>query len=253
MDYQRNGPDLMGAQQLMASYGAPPAVGLQATINSFSPWAYYPMDEAGSTPATATDASGNGRTGTYVGGTIPEAAALFSGMVRCREFSSGDRLDFPDSTVTADSAFSAVAFIKTTNTALQSVIGSDTTSSPGRLFQMRIAATTGFSNFVFLLPSTFTLAGGVLNDGTPHMFAVVYDPSLSAAAGRLKIYIDGAESARSAGSTTNSQTGQELSVGSRSNNGTNEPYIGDIGHCAFFRSALSAANISAIWAQRNTL
>lgn len=244
--YQMAGAGLVGA----AAGGG--GSGLQATINSFSPWVYYPMDESGSTPANATDVSGNGRTGTYVGGTIPEATALFSGMVRCRQFSSGDRIDAPDSTVTAGSAFSAVGFVKTTNAALQAVIGSDTTSSPNRLFQMRISA-AGAAQFILLLPSTVTLAGGTLNDGASHMYAIVYDESLAAADGRMKIYIDGSESARTTTAVTNSQTGQEIAVGSRVNGSTFEPYIGDIGHCAFFRSALTAANITSIWNARNTL
>lgn len=85
-----------GAGLISSDVSGGGGLGLQATINSFSPWAYYPMDETGSTPTNATDASGNGRTGTYVGGTIPEAAAIFSGMARCREFSTGDRVNFPD-------------------------------------------------------------------------------------------------------------------------------------------------------------
>lgn len=241
-----------GAGLISSDVSGGGGLGLQATINSFSPWAYYPMDETGSTPTNATDASGNGRTGTYVGGTIPEAAAIFSGMARCREFSTGDRVNFPDSTVTAGAPFSAIGFVKTTNAALQSVIGGDTSGAPGRLFQMRINS-AGTSQFAIVLPSTVTLNGGTLNDGAGHMFAIVYDESLAAADGLMKIYIDGAESARTTTALTNSQTGQELAVGSRNNNGNQEPYIGDIGHCAFFRSALTAANITAIWNARNTL
>lgn len=241
---------MLALTQGLMSLGAGGGGSFASQVLSLTPWAYHRLDETG-TLTTAADASGNGRTGTYIGTGTSDASGLFSGSTNAKTFNGSGAVTCATYTATAGSPFSVMCVARFTSTSIMALFCGDNVGSGDRLFQFR---TSGGAIQALLLNPATVIAQSPLtyNDNNPHMAVLVYDESLAAADGRLKLYMNGSEVARSTTSVTNSQTSAPLAIGQLGNADTRQRFIGTMDECAFFSYALSAAQVSALWAARNT-
>lgn len=226
------------------------AGGLSDAILARNPWVYYKLDETG-TLSTASDSSGNARDGTYAGSGTTDVSGLFGGSTRAKTFNGSGAVTGPTFTASAGSPFSVMSCFSFTSTGMMALFSGDNVSSPARMFQFRVSS--GFVQFLLLAPSTVTLqTPSTYNDGNPHMGVIVYDESLAAGDGRMKIYVDGSEVARSTTAVTNSQTSAPLAAAQLGSGSTLIRLTGSLDECAFFDYALTASDVAAIWAARDT-
>ncbi|WP_353189098.1 LamG-like jellyroll fold domain-containing protein [Pseudomonas sp.] len=242
----------MAIQQLLASYGAAGGGGssLSSTILGLTPWGYWRLDETG-TLTTAADSSGNARSGTYIGTGTTDVAGLFGGSVRAKTLNGSDAVTCPTYTATAGSPFSALSVVRFDSTSSMAFLSGDGVGGGNRMFQLR--ASGGRTQAALVNPASVVVESPLTyNDNNPHMAVLVYDQSLAAADGRLKLYMNGSEVARSTAAITNSETAAPLSIGQRGNTSATSRLNGSIDECAFFNYALSAAQVSALWAARDT-
>lgn len=215
-------------------------------------WGWWKLDETAGAAVTATDSSGNGRHGSYTAAGT-QAAGLFSGSATSQT-TIGGRIDVPDWTLPTTPKFTVGAVIKTThNTAVEQQIFSGD-GSGARVFQFYKNMTTHAIGVTFINPGVYALTGATaINNGASRLVIVTYDETLSAAAGRLKIYVDGSQDAAS--STNISLTGSvtaNLGIGARNGGINTGVWAGAIDEAFFCDDAISAAEVSALWAARNT-
>jgi hypothetical protein len=237
-----------GMMSLAASGGG--GGGFAAEVLALTPWGYWQLDETG-TLTTAADSSGNSRSGTYIGSGTTDIAGLFAGSTRAKTFNGSGAVTCPTYTTAAGGPFSVLSVVRFTATAIVSFLCADNVGTFDRMFQFR--AFNGQIQALILRPAIVILTSPLTyNDNNPHMAVMVYDQSLAAADGRLKLYVNGSEVARSTTAVTNSETSAPLVIGQRGNASTLQRLNGSIDECAFFNYALSAAQVSALWAARNT-
>lgn len=236
---------------------APAAAGFASAVLARSPWGFWLLNETG-TLTTATDSSGNARHGTYAGtGTTGGATAPFGATSTAITLDGNGRVNLPDWTLGTNQTLTLLACIlgiSTTSPTQMQFISADDNVGSRRRWQWR---TTIGPNQEFL-PWAGSSSGTVRQAPTPYsaaasnMVALVIDPALSDAAGKFKFYINGT---LSHSGTQNGWAAAGLSkpaIGSRSNQLQAEGFIGTMGPCALFTTALTAIDISAIWAARNT-
>lgn len=247
---------------MMRRFGSPPAGGggggsltaYDVLLISKSPWGYWKLNET-STPTSGTigDYSGNGRDGQFhTTGSWAPAAALFGGNDGSVAF-SGMGAKAPSTTILATTKVSVVAWIKTTSTATISILSSDSSAAVHRLWQFRMAA--GKLQFVSIASSLVVAGTASINDGNPHLVSFIYDPSVSNADGKLKLYIDGLLAVKTAGAISTSGGTTFPGIGARSSNIeiNKEGFQGSISNAALFiDAALSAADIADLWAARGS-
>lgn len=225
---------------------------LFATILGLSPWGYYRLNETG-TISTVSDSSGNGNHGTAHTSALSAVSPIVSGNTGAFGFSGGPRINLPTYTRGGDNAYTIMAFIRTTSTSIMSICSADG-GVAGRAYQLRLESYTSFLSHVTISPSTVTTRGTTtLSDGNTHMVVAVYDPTLPAASGRVKLYVDGALHAVSTTAITNSASSMPFAIGSRNNADNREMFTGQMSDVAIFTRALSSAEVSAIWDARNNL
>lgn len=215
-------------------------------------WGWWKLDETAGAAVTATDASGNARHGTYnASGT--RGAGLFSGSTYSQT-SLGSRVDVPDWTVASTPKFTVGAMIKTTHSAAaEQQIFSGDGGGGSRVFQFNKDTSTHALGATFISPSVVTLVGATaVNDGNAHLAMFVYDESLPAASGRMKLYLDGSLDAQSTTSITlTSGVVANLAIGARNGLGTGT-WSGAIDEAFFCTAALSSTQIADLWAARNS-
>lgn len=236
------------AMQMRRQSGA--ASGYAATVLSIPGlWGYWKLDESSPlSGSSVADASPNSRNGSYQG-TWPNASPLFTGSILAKD--AGLRISLPDYTVAASPKFSLCGFISTlaTGSTTRAIMSADN-GSTNRRWQFRMM--NGRLQFVFIQPSTVTIQSvALVNDGGPHFVAVVYDESLSAGSGRLKIYIDGALDTASTTSVTMTPGIANVAIGSRSSVTNADPWVGQFDDMFIVDGAISAAQVSSLWAARN--
>jgi len=225
---------------------------LFATILGLSPWGYYRLNETG-TISTVSDSSGNGNHGTAQTSALSAVSPIVSGNTGAFGFSGGPRINLPTYTRGGDNAYTIMAFIRTTSTNIMSICSAHS-GLAGRAYQLRLESSTSYLAHYIIHPSTVGTTGTTsLRDGNTHMVVAVYDPTLPAASGRVKLYVDGALHAVSTTAITNSATYMPFAIGSRSNAANQELFIGQMSDVAIFTRALSSAEVSAIWDARNNL
>jgi hypothetical protein len=239
---------MLALTQGLMSLGGGGGAGFSASVLSLTPWGYWRLDETG-TLTTAADSSGNGRNGTYIGSGTTDVAGLFNGSTRAKTFNSAGAITLPTYTAAAGAPFSAMCVFAISGTANRAFLSGDNASSQ-RLFQFRTNA--GRVEFIGVGSLGTLTATPLYNDSLPHLAVVVYDQSLAAADGRAKIYVDGVEVARTTAAFTGTQTSAPLAIGQIGTGSTLIRLTGSIDECAFFNYALSAAQVSALWAARNT-
>ena len=229
------------------------SAGYDAQILSLAPWGYWKLDE--NPPASggaAADSSGNGRNGTYTPDTFATAAGLFASSPRCPIFVTASTQGVTLPNFTNSGAFSFALFASSTTTGLQQLLSIDDGNS-SRLFQFRFDG--GASNKIDFVgidagsAATTVVSPTAVNDGLAHLVAGVYDASLSAAAGRLKLYVDGSESARS---TTNFVIKPATGSPRIAHRAVGDNWLsGKVSNVAIWSRALSAAEIADLWLKRN--
>lgn len=214
-------------------------------------WAWWKLDEVASVSGSAADASGNGRAGTYTAVGTHGATGLFAGS-SASQTTLGGRVNLPVFPLAASPIFSVGAVVISDAVAsLQSVLSADRATAP-RAWQFRKNTTHGME-FVAVNTGTVLASPTSINDGQPHLVIAVYDQTLAAGSGRIKIYLDGSLSASSTvASVVNGSISAQPAIGSRGSAAANEPWGGAMDECFLVDGALTSGQISALWATRNT-
>jgi hypothetical protein len=230
------------------AFGGAPAATWNATVAALPGlWGWWKLDETAGAAVSAPDSSGNGRNGTYnAAGT--QTSGLFSGS-SSSQATLGSRITIPAFTIPATPQFTLGAFIRTTAGATeQQVIGAD-----GGKFQWRKNTSTGAMEFITIAPSvTTTTAATAINDGISHLVMMVFDQTLAAGSGRVKLYRDGVLDGQSSTAITiTTGAASSTALGARSNANNNGLWLGAIDECFICTSALSSTDVPNLWAARN--
>lgn len=208
---------------------------------NLNPLAYWRLGEPSGT--NAADASGNGHTGTFAGTPILGAAGLLAGDTDTAVgMSAGNYLGAIDNTAfRLTSAFSVVAWLKTSSATEQFIIGSyqsgqakgwDLRANPYPEMHLRGSSEIDYWAPAAVMPS--------MADGAIHMLAFVN--GLSAISG----YLDGTWRADTTGIWTPTvQTAQPVRIGMQ--DGGVCPLIGTVDEIAVFGRALSAGQIAMLY------
>lgn len=222
--------------------------GYDDAVMALSPWAYYKMDEnPPGSGGTLADSSGNARHGTYSADSWSTTSGLFGGSARCPVFVPADTKYADAADFSHSGKFSLVAFVKTSASgALQQIISAD--GAP-RMFQFRFETDGKISMVDTGSGIDYITSVSAYNDGNPHLVTTVYDGSLAAGSGRLKLYVDNVLDVQSATSLVITESATAVTIGQR--NGAYY-FDGNISNVAMFQSALSSTDIAALWAARNT-
>lgn len=224
-----------------------PALTFDQTVVALSPWAYWKLEET--TPASgasAPDASGNARNGTYEG-SAANGAGVFAARPRSAALRGSTQIRTPGLRITADvgqSGFLSVNLVDATG--IKMLISAD--ESGARRWQLRHNGSS--LEFVGIMPSVFTIAApSAFTVGQSAMVGFVYDPALAAADGRLKLYLNGAVVAQSTTAVTLTPIAANFGwIGARSGN---DYLMGNVNSAMLFNKAISAAEVAAMWAARD--
>ena len=210
-------------------------------------WGWWKLDDTPGVGATASDSSGNARHGTYTAAGT-RGAALFSGSAYAQT-SIGGRISLPNYTPPATPKFTIGAWIKTTTGASeQQIVGSH-----GAIFQFRKSTANNALEFVTIAPSvTTTTAATAINDGNPHFAVMVFDQTLAAGSGRIKLYLDGVQDGASTTAITISSTSSATAIAARTSANNNGLWAGAMDEVFIVQDALSSTTIADLWAARNT-
>lgn len=223
-----------------------------------SPYFYYRFNEASGT--SATDASGNARTGTmtsvgriagYCPGAGSSPSAGFTGATPSYVTPAAS------AAIAAPGTFSVEAWFQTSSTTGGKIIGFGSSQT---------GLSSSFDRHVYLSPTgqvvfgvypnqvkTINSAAG-FNDGRWHHVVATLDPSFMSATGGMRLYVDGAQVASDPTTlTAQSYTGYwRIGYDSVSGWGTTTPtsngFTGNLDNVAVYTTALTAAKVSAHYA-----
>lgn len=216
-------------------------------------WGWWKLDETAGNGVTAEDASGNERDGTYTAAGTHGSSGLFAGSA-ASQTTLGGRIILPTYPTAAVPAFTLLAMVQATSSGSEEQIISADNGSGYRAWQFRKrSASSNRLEFVTISPSVTTTTGATtFNDGDPHLAAVVFDQSLAAGDGRVKLYLDGALDGQSTTAITITGSGSApVGIGTRGANSINGLWGGAMDEAIIVDGALSAAQIAALWAVRN--
>lgn len=225
--------------------------GFSDAVLALLPWGYWKLDDSGS---PAVDSSGNGRDGSYAGsGTTFGAAGLFGGSSASIVLNGSGRVNLPTLGPVNGVILTLMCSFKTGASGIKHLISADDNFGGNRVWQWRINDTK-IQLVFFDGGEVISDIGPVVNDDNPHMAWLVLDPSVSDAAGKVKVYVDGS---LQYSSTTNIQitstTTTKPCYGSRSSQFQAEAMVGNGDECAIWvGTALTSTEISDLWAARNT-
>lgn len=230
------------------AFGGAPAASWNVTVAALAGlWGWWKLDETAGAAVSAPDSSGNGRNGTYnASGT--QTSGLFSGS-SASQATLGSRITIPAFTIPATPQFTLGAFIRTTAGATeQQVIGAD-----GGKFQWRKNTSTGAMEFITIVPSvTTTTAATTIADGNSHLVMLVFDQTLAAGSGRVKLYRDGVlDGSSSTAITIAAGSATSTALGARSNANNNGLWTGALDECFICNAALTSTDVANLWAARN--
>lgn len=217
-------------------------------------WGWWKLDEVAANGVTAVDSSGNGRNGTYTASGTHGASGIFAGSA-ASQTTIGGRINVPTYPVAATPVFTLIAAVQTTLTEAVAHIMSADNGSGYRAWQFRKQSATGNRiEFLTISPSVTTTTGATaLNDGNPHLAVVVFDQTVSAADGRVKIYLDGSLDGQSTTAITITGSGSApVAIGTRGNASTSQKWDAAIDECIILDGALSASDVANLWAVRNS-
>lgn len=232
--------------------GGPPGGGWNAAVAALpNLWGWWKLDEVAGVGVTAADSSGNGRSGTYKGDAT-RTAGLFSGSTYAQS-SLANNIDVPNFTTQATPKFTVGCVIKTTDSGSgEQQFFSGDGGAGGRVFQFRNSS--GVATFVTISPAVTITSGAIsINDGYPHLAVMVFDQSLSAADGQVKIYVDGVLDVKSTTSITiTSSIVADLGIASRSGDSGAGLFSGSIDEAFFCSGPISSSDVAGLWSARNS-
>lgn len=215
--------------------------GYAQTVLANNPLGYWRLGEASGT--TMGDASGNGRSGTYVASPSLGTTGLVTGDTDTAATFTAASSQYGEVTaaswMNSLSAITLVAWIKPSATTAVGVVSRDLTGANGP-WRLRLSGNV----FQFLLwhPSLTVLSTtGTLTAGTRYHVAATYDGAT------MKTYLNGSPDGSSAQTgALNASDNPNLRIGAYGSAG--EYFSGVIDEVAFYGTALSAAAISADYA-----
>lgn len=244
-------------QQMLLAHGAgsgPPAT-WNLAMAGILPWGWWKLDETAGAAVSAPDSSGNGRNGTYTAAGS-QTTGLFAGSTAA-QLTLGGRVSLPSYTTPATPAFTVGAVVRTSHVvnAERQILSADTGSAGGRIFQFRKDQGTGArcAQAVLITPSTVVVTGTVpINDGNSHLVIFVFDQSLAAGSGRMKVYVDGVLDAQSnTAVTVTSALTCALGIGSRYGGANLGLWTESMDEGFFLDRAISSTEVANLWAARN--
>lgn len=226
---------------VIAAHGA----GYSAEVLADVPALYWRLGDASGT--TASDSSGNGRNGSYVGSptlgatgllaTDADTAVTFNGSSQYASINYASWMD-------ASTALTIEALIKTSMSGIGAILDRDPLSS--RVYQFRV--NSGKLEFI-KIGGTGGIVGATsvatVNDNARHHVAATYDGS------NIRLYVDGAldKTVSAAGNLGTSGARFRVGVNNSLNaDGSTAFFNGTIDEAAVYNSTLSGARIAAHWA-----
>lgn len=248
---------LLGAHGAMLALGSDGGESFYDTVMGYNPWGYWRLSDAAGA-AVAADASGNARNGSYAsqGVTSYGQSGLFGGTGQSIAWATSGHsgIQLPNFTANATidtTVFSILCNIRTSTARYAQIVSSDNGSL--RRWQWRVNNTS--IEVITFSPNTQTLTVPVaVNDGQPHMVALVWDETLADAAGKIKVYVDGALAGQTTATRRIAAGGSTaMAIGVRGAGTTSEAMIGTVDDTAIWvGQALTSGQIAELWAARNT-
>jgi hypothetical protein len=255
------GATLVAVAATLMSQSFAASISFQAQVLSDSPYVYHRLNEDSGT--TAADTSGNGRTGTYVGGPTLGEAGAGPGSDNAVTFSGTGQHVGSNTTAGFGSllANSSYEFIfKTTVTNAQMSLGGvlntgSTTAWEVSLNRNAAGSTSANGMRIFLRDDNNNAIGGQFAnagafDGNYHHLLFTYDSSQATNADRLKAYLDGvpqtlafggAGGSSTPGSGTLSNFNFDTAFAARQNRATTDLRLnGTLDEAAIYATTLSA-------------
>ncbi|SEQ80252.1 LamG-like jellyroll fold domain-containing protein [Microlunatus flavus] len=241
-----------------ASLTASSAYTCASVVTALKPYLYYRMDETSSTTTTATDSSGNGRTGLYSSGdktsTTSKACLHDSGRAMTFGGTSG-YLSSPAVAGGSPNTFTLAIWFRTTTTTGGKLIGfgSAQTGSSGNYDRHLYLTDSGRVYFGVYSNANKTLSTtATYNDGAWHLAVA----TMSTAG--MRLYVDG----QLLGVDTTTTTGEPGTtsyvrvafdnVNFWENRPTSPYFKGTLDDAAFFATALTAAQVQSIYTAGTT-
>lgn len=237
----------------MIQQGSVAASGWNAAVAALpSLWGWWKLDEVAGAGVSAPDSSGNARNGVYRGSGT-QTTGLFAGS-SAAQATIGARVELPTYTTAATPQFSVGAFIRTTTGAVAQQILSADPQVGARVWQFRKNTSTNAIEFITIQPSVTTTTGTVaINDGNSHFVCVVFDQTLAAGSGRVKLYVDGTlDVASSTAITITGGLARPPGIGSQSGTADAGVWSGALDEAFICDTALSSTDVANLWAARNT-
>jgi hypothetical protein len=230
--------------------------GCAGVVSSLKPYLWYRMDETSSTTTTATDASGNSRTGVYgsSGKTTTTSKPCSSDTGRAMTFNgSSGYLSSPAVAGGSPNTFSLSIWFRTTTTSGGKLIGfgsAQTGLSPNYDRHLYLTDAGQLTFGVYSNGNKTISSSSAYNDGTWHLGVA----TMSSAG--MRLYVDG-RLLGSDSSTTTGETDSTAYVRVAYDNLTfwdNEPssdyFSGTLDDAAFFTTALSATQVQTLYNAR---
>ncbi len=221
-------------------------------VASLSPYLWYRMDETSDTTTSATDSSGNTRTGVYSSGdkTSVRGQACTNDSGRAMRFSGSGYLSSPAVAGGMPNTFSLSIWFRTTTTTGGKIIGfgSAQTGQSGNYDRHIYMSDDGRLYYGVYANATKTISSTAsYNDGGWHLAVA----TLSSAG--MRLYVDGKLLVRDT-TTTTGEPGSTAYVRIAFDNVGNWPsspsspyFSGTLDDAALFTTALSAAQVSALY------
>jgi hypothetical protein len=198
---------------------------------------WYRFDDGSGT--SPTDSSGNGITGTSVG-TPTWTAAASCKVQGCLTFNgTTQRVDFSGTAVNITGNITLAAWVKTSSTAPNSIIGGYQGISPYAGYGLRVTPTTGtigFWNGAGWADATGVTA--ITDNAWHHVVA-------SLAGSTVTLYVDAGTGSAKASGAVNSYTGTRAIA---SVQGGSNWFAGLIDEVRIYARALTAADVAALYA-----
>lgn len=215
-------------------------------------WGWWKLDETAGAAVVASDSSGSGRHGTYTAAGT-QGAGLFSGST-ASQTTLGGQVTLPSYTTPTTPQFTVGVMLKTTHAlgAEQQILSAD--GGGNRIYQFYKDVSTHRLAFTTIFPSVTTTKGATaINTGTSRLAIVVFDQTLAAASGRVKLYLDGVLDAQSTTAITisASQTNQ-FGIGGRSGTVSSGLWLGSVDEAFICNGPISSVDVAALWAARNS-
>ena len=236
-----------------AALGASSYFTCASTVASLRPYLWYRMDETSSTTTTATDSSGNARTGIYTsaGKTTSTSRPCTRDTGRSMTFDGASgSLSSPAITGGMPSVYSLAIWFRTTTTSGGKLIGfgSAQTGASGTYDRHVYLANSGRVYFGVYANAVRTVAStAAYNNGTWHLAVATQSTA------GLRLYVDG-QLVGADTTTTTAEPGTSAYVRiayDNLDNWTSTPtsryFAGGLDDAAYFTTALTSAQVQALY------